>query len=155
PGPPVPGHDRHHRDRTGMGWARLAHCRRRPPGPVCRGTRPRTSTHRSRGDGCCVMNRGEEESAMERLTHQADETVGGFDVSEAAAGIATPAEKPPRLLLTVEEAAERIGICRSNMFKLIRRGDVKSVQVGRLRRVTPAALEDYVKRLSAPKDSAA
>ena len=61
----------------------------------------------------------------------------------------------PRLLLTVEEAADRIGICRSNMFKLIRCGEVKSVKVGRLRRVTPAALEDYVRRLSAPADSAA
>ena len=81
--------------------------------------------------------------------------LGASDASETTAGIATPAERPPRLLLTVEEAAERIGICRSNMFKLIRQGDVKSVQVGRLRRVTPAALEDYVKRLSAPEDSAA
>jgi excisionase family DNA binding protein len=101
------------------------------------------------------MNNGEEESAMQRLTHQTDETAGGIDRFESTAGVATPAEKPPRLLLTVEEAAERIGICRSNMFKLIRRGDVKSVRVGRLRRVTPAALEDYVKRLSAPEDPAA
>ena len=52
----------------------------------------------------------------------------------------------PRLLLTVEEAADRIGICRSNMFKLIRQGDVKSVKVGRLRRITPAALEDFIRR---------
>ena len=64
-------------------------------------------------------------------------------------------ESSPRLLLTVEEAADLIGICRSNMFKLIRRGEVKSVKVGRLRRVTPAALEDYVRQLSAPADSAA
>jgi excisionase family DNA binding protein len=64
-------------------------------------------------------------------------------------------ERSPRLLLTVEEAADRIGICRSNMFKLIRSGDVKSVKVGRLRRVAPAALEDYVRRLSTPVDSAA
>ncbi len=64
-------------------------------------------------------------------------------------------ERSPRLLLTVEEAADRIGICRSNMFKLIRQGDVKSVKVGRLRRVTPAALEDYVRQLSTPADSAA
>ena len=62
---------------------------------------------------------------------------------------------PPRLLLTVEEAAERIGICRSNMFKLIRRGEVHSVKVGRLRRVTPDALEDFVRRLSAEEDPAA
>lgn len=61
----------------------------------------------------------------------------------------------PRLLLTVEEAADRIGICRSNMFKLIRQGDVKSVKVGRLRRVTPAALEDFVHRLSSFQDTTA
>lgn len=64
-------------------------------------------------------------------------------------------ERSTRLLLTVEEAADRIGICRSNIFKLIRQGDVKSVKVGRLRRVTPAALEDYVRQLSTPADSAA
>jgi len=41
------------------------------------------------------------------------------------------------------------------MFKLIRQGNVKSVKVGRLRRVTPAALEDFVHQLSEPADSAA
>ena len=63
--------------------------------------------------------------------------------------------RPPRLLLTVEEAADRIGICRSNMFKLIRQGDVKSVKVGRLRRITPAALEDFVQKLASSADAAA
>ena len=63
--------------------------------------------------------------------------------------------KPPRLLLTVEEAADRIGVCRSNMFKLIRQGDVKSVKVGRLRRITPAALEDFVQKLDSSADTAA
>ena len=62
--------------------------------------------------------------------------------------------RPPRLLLTVEEAAERIGICRSNMFKLIRQGEIRSVKVGRLRRVTPAALEDFVTRLDGARESA-
>lgn len=60
-----------------------------------------------------------------------------------------------RLLLTVEQAADRLGICRSNMFKLIRTGAVESVQIGRLRRITPAALEDYVNRLSSGTASAA
>ena len=81
---------------------------------------------------------------MEQLRYQAQQAAGRPDV-----------ERVPRLLLTVEEAADRVGICRSNMFKLIRQGDVKSVKVGRLRRVTPAALEDFVRRLSAPADSAA
>jgi excisionase family DNA binding protein len=81
---------------------------------------------------------------MERPKNQAHETAPNRAL-----------ESSPRLLLTVEEAADRIGICRSNMFKLIRQGHVKSVKVGRLRRVTPAALEDFVQRLSAPTDSAA
>ena len=59
-----------------------------------------------------------------------------------------PLDRSPRLLLTVEEAAERIGICRSSMFELIQQGDVRTVKVGRLRRVIPAALEDFITRLS-------
>jgi excisionase family DNA binding protein len=81
---------------------------------------------------------------VKQLSYQAQETAGSSGVVRS-----------PRLLLTVEEAADRISICRSTMFKLIRQGDVKSVKVGRLRRVTPSALEDYVRQLSAPVDSAA
>ena len=67
----------------------------------------------------------------------------------------TPSAGKPRLLLSVEEAAELIGICRSNMFKLIRQGDIESVKVGRLRKITPAALDDYVQRLTGGKETAA
>jgi excisionase family DNA binding protein len=91
---------------------------------------------------------------MEQLAELSDQTATGRLVS-AMDGTDQRAGQSPRLLLTVEEAAERIGVCRSNMFKLIRHGDVKSVKVGRLRRVTPAALEDFVRRLSTPTDSAA
>jgi excisionase family DNA binding protein len=41
------------------------------------------------------------------------------------------------------------------MFKLIRQGEVKSVKVGRLRRITPAALEDFIHKLTSSADSAA
>jgi excisionase family DNA binding protein len=82
--------------------------------------------------------------AMEQLSYQALGTAGLPESGE-----------PPRLLLTVEEAADRIGVCRSNMFKLIRQGDVKSVKVGRLRRITPGALEDFVRKLASSADSAA
>jgi excisionase family DNA binding protein len=60
-----------------------------------------------------------------------------------------------RLLLTVEQAAKRLGICRSNMYKLIRSGEVESVQIGRLRRIAPSALEDYIARLRAGQRNAA
>jgi excisionase family DNA binding protein len=81
------------------------------------------------------------EQLMYRLAEEAGTTPATTEVGSRA--------EMPRLLLTVEEAAQRIGICRSNMFKLIREGEVRSVKVGRLRRVTPAALEDFVRQLTA------
>jgi excisionase family DNA binding protein len=45
-----------------------------------------------------------------------------------------------RLLLSVEEAAERLGIGRSLMYELISGGQVASIRVGRLRRIAPEAL---------------
>jgi excisionase family DNA binding protein len=92
---------------------------------------------------------------MKQLIDLSDDTTRGLRTSSATNGAPQRTENPPRLLLTVEEAAERVGICRSNMFKLIRQGDVESVKVGRLRRVTPAALEDFVKRLSLRQESVA
>ena len=60
------------------------------------------------------------------------------------------------ILLRVEEAARRLGIARTLMFRLIKDGEVESVRVGRLRRVPVASLEEYVDRLRrAQKPSAA
>ena len=39
-----------------------------------------------------------------------------------------------RLLLTVEQAADRLSVSRSLMYELIRQGRVASIRVGRLRR---------------------
>lgn len=52
-----------------------------------------------------------------------------------------------RLLLRVEEAAERLGIGRTLMYELVSRGDVESVPVGRLRRIPAECLDEYVARL--------
>jgi excisionase family DNA binding protein len=51
------------------------------------------------------------------------------------------------LLLTVEEAADRLGVGRSTMYGLISDGDVESVQIGRLRRVPADALPEFLARL--------
>lgn len=53
----------------------------------------------------------------------------------------------PRLLLTIEEAAERLGVGRSTMYGLIKDGEVESVQIGRLRRVPADALPEFLVRL--------
>jgi excisionase family DNA binding protein len=44
------------------------------------------------------------------------------------------------LLLTVDQAAQRLGIGRSLLYELIATGDVDSVHVGRLRRIPAEAL---------------
>jgi excisionase family DNA binding protein len=58
-----------------------------------------------------------------------------------------------RLLLSVEEAAHRLGIGRTTAFYLIRSGDLDSVRVGRLRRVHVDAINAYVARLVAQAKS--
>lgn len=52
-----------------------------------------------------------------------------------------------RLLLTVEEAADQLGIGRTLMYALVKDGEVESVQIGRLRRIPADALPRYLERL--------
>lgn len=47
-------------------------------------------------------------------------------------------------LLTVEEAARRLGFGRTFTFALIASGELESVTAGRLRRVPADAIGDYV-----------
>ena len=54
---------------------------------------------------------------------------------------------PHRIVLTIEEAAERLGIGRTLMYSLVASGEVESVQIGRLRRVPIDALDDFLARL--------
>lgn len=58
-------------------------------------------------------------------------------------------DQPPTapLLLKVEQAATMLGIARTSIFRLIGAGQIESVQVGRLRRVPVACLENYVEQL--------
>lgn len=53
----------------------------------------------------------------------------------------------PRLLLRIEEAAQRMGIGRSLMYQMVLSGRVESVHVGRLRRIPAECLEEAVAQL--------
>ncbi|MBN9101137.1 MAG: excisionase family DNA-binding protein [Pseudonocardia sp.] len=61
----------------------------------------------------------------------------------------TTTENTPALLLvlTVEEAAERLRIGRTLMYALVAAGEVESVRIGRLRRIPTDALDAYVSTL--------
>jgi excisionase family DNA binding protein len=59
-----------------------------------------------------------------------------------------PKEPPAKLLLTVTEAAARLGIGRTLMYELISTGEIPSVCVGRLRRIRTVDLEEYAAELA-------
>lgn len=56
--------------------------------------------------------------------------------------------RPPRVLLTVEDAAQRLSIGRTTMYALIRDRQIRTVQIGHLRRVPHDALTDYAAGLT-------
>ncbi len=60
-----------------------------------------------------------------------------------------------RLLLTVAEAGEALGIGRTLAYALVLRGDLPSVKIGKARRVPAVAVEEYVARLSEEQKQAA
>jgi len=68
---------------------------------------------------------------------------------------ALPDERPryERLLVSPADAAELLSIGRTYLYELIRTGAIRSVRVGRLRRIPLAALRDYVERLSSSGSS--
>ncbi|MFJ5534483.1 excisionase family DNA-binding protein [Streptomyces sp. NPDC093261] len=68
-------------------------------------------------------------------------------MTTAAAPLAPLRADPTLLLLTVEEAARRLGIGRTTCFGLIASGELESVKVGSLRRIPADALAAYVARL--------
>jgi excisionase family DNA binding protein len=56
---------------------------------------------------------------------------------------------PARVLLTVEEAAERLHIGKTKTYTLVKAGEIESVLIGRLRRIHIDAVNAYAARLTA------
>ena len=52
-----------------------------------------------------------------------------------------------KILLTVPQAADRLGIGRSFLYGLLMRGEVASVRLGRARRIPTQALDQYIANL--------
>lgn len=56
-------------------------------------------------------------------------------------------EDDNRLLISVEEAAQILGIGRTHAYALVKWKMIKSVKIGRTRRVVLSSLNEYVKQL--------
>lgn len=68
-----------------------------------------------------------------------------FPMSIAEDSITTTAP----LLLTVEQAAQQLGIGRTTVFALLKSGDLESIPLGRLRRIPAECITEYIDRLRA------
>ena len=78
-------------------------------------------------------------------THNAGRT---YEPANRASGPAGRCTDPgARLLLTVEEAAEMLGIGRTLAYALVSAGELPSVTLGRLRRIPTASLRTWVEDL--------
>ena len=56
-------------------------------------------------------------------------------------------DAPNKLLLTIAEAAQLLGLGRSKVYELIASGAIESVRIGRARRVPASALERFIEAL--------
>jgi len=52
-----------------------------------------------------------------------------------------------KLLCSPEEAAELLGVGRSQMFELIARREIESFKIGRLRKIPRDAITAYIERM--------
>lgn len=72
---------------------------------------------------------------------------------ESARGYGRPVPGPntepelPRLLLTPEEAAHVLGIGRTKVYRLLADGVLPSIRIGGSRRISMAALDQFVRGL--------
>ena len=64
--------------------------------------------------------------------------------------VAVTLQPDEKLLLSVPEAARRLGISRSLFYEFIAADKIQTVHVGRLRKVSPAALDQFVDSLPTP-----
>jgi excisionase family DNA binding protein len=61
---------------------------------------------------------------------------------------------PARVLLTVEEAAERLGMGKTKTYSFVLSGELESVRIGRLRRIHVDAIAAFAARLVAQNRAA-
>jgi len=89
--------------------------------------------HHDRNDS--AANRRPDRGAARAGTRHPDEQVINLTI-----------ESDEKLLLSVVEAAHRLGVGRTLMYELLGSGQIESMHVGRLHKVPAWALEAFVER---------
>jgi excisionase family DNA binding protein len=62
-------------------------------------------------------------------------------------------KNPKQLLITIDEAAKRLSIGRSHIYALMQRGGLRSVHIGRSRRVLEGDLDAFIEQLAGDPDA--
>ncbi len=60
---------------------------------------------------------------------------------------------PPRLLLDVTEVAQILGLGRSHVYSYVMRGELRSLKLGRRRKITVESVREFIQRLQAEAES--
>jgi len=68
-----------------------------------------------------------------------------MDASISESDTSASATEP--LLVTAQQAARSLSICRTKVYELLRNGELESVRIGTSRRIPAAALTEYIERL--------
>lgn len=58
-----------------------------------------------------------------------------------------------KLLLSVEESAQTLGISRSLLYRLLNRGAFRSVKVGRKRKILASSVTEYITHLEQAEEA--
>lgn len=85
------------------------------------------------------------------LAFAAGEAGTAGPVSAGGVGAVAPVEK--RLVFTVEEAAQLLGISRSFAYEAVQRGEIPSMRIGRRILVSKVALERLLRDIGIAHDS--
>jgi excisionase family DNA binding protein len=67
-------------------------------------------------------------------------------VTETHAGLRASTPPPPPRLVTITDACRQLQISRTFLYRLLDRGELRSVKLGRVRRIPAGDLDELVAR---------
>ena len=70
-----------------------------------------------------------------------------LSVDEAAVALRSTTMATQPVLVNVDQVAKALSIGRTTAWELVRKGKIKSVKIGRTRRVPIAAIQDFIQLL--------